>query len=401
MDRNIANGTLDLAVVDTETPPKPIAIATALLPLTAAAFALSLLGSPSDALATHLRHAGEERLEQVHQQRLQGFPAWFRQIDIAPAGKPRALARDVEELQSGFLQRLEESSALSLLYYDGSAIKHDWRRHDIREDLPLFGASMSKSITSYLLGRAHCNRLVVSLDDRIAKYVPALADTFYGNARIGDALDMASGDRFLYANSTRRGGRAQNREYVAPVMTRRSTVAGTLRRFGVREADERAFAYRNANTDAIALVLAAVSPGGLGAFAHRTLATDAGLERRSFYLADRDGAALAFAFFYATRMDWLRAAIRIGEDARSDGCIGDYLRSAAADSVSVDVDNLPYRQYGKFFWSDRKRMTRKHIAMMGHGGQQALIDLDDGRVLVVFAIRGDYAPGWTVKALFD
>ena len=46
-------------------------------------------------------------------------------------------------------------------------------------------------------------------------------------------------------------------------------------------------------------------------------------------------------------------------------------------------------------------MSRKHLAMMGHGGQQALIDLEGGRVLVVFAIRGDYAPSWTVRALFD
>ncbi len=77
------------------------------------------------------------------------------------------------------------------------------------------------------------------------------------------------------------------------------------------------------------------------------------------------------------------------------------LRSAVADSVSVDVDMFPYRRYGKFFWSDRKRMSRKHMAMMGHDGQQALIDLRGGRILVVFAICGDNAPNRTVKKLFD
>ena len=374
----------------------------AVLPLLAApTFVMGLLATAPEALAIHLKNASEERLEQVHKQRLYRLPTRFRQIGIAPGDKPRQLERDVEELPTGFRQRLEGSSVLSLLYYDGRAIKHDWRRHDIADDLPLFAASMSKGVTSYLLGRAHCDRLVASLDDRIGKYVPALTGTFYGNARIRDALDMASGDRFLYANSARRGGRAQNREYVAPVMRHESSVIAALRAFGNREPAERAFAYRNANTDAIALVVAAVSPGGLGEFARRTLANDARLERRSMYLADRDDSPLAFAFFYATRLDWLRIAIRIGEDARSDGCIGDYLRSAVADSVRVDVESLPYRRYGKFFWSDRKRMSRKHLAMMGHGGQQALIDLEGGRVLVVFAIRGDYAPSWTVRALFD
>ena len=131
------------------------------------------------------------------------------------------------------------------------------------------------------------------------------------------------------------------------------------------------------------------------------LAVGAGLEHRSKFLADRDEAALAFAFFYATRLDWLRAAIWLGEQARSDRCIVGYLRTAVADSVPLEFDNLPYRRYGKFFRSDRKRMNRKHMAMMGHGGQQALIELDGRRVLVVFAIRGDDAPNWTVKSLFD
>ena len=39
--------------------------------------------------------------------------------------------------------------------------------------------------------------------------------------------------------------------------------------------------------------------------------------------------------------------------------------------------------------------------MMGYGGQQAPIDLEGGRVPVVFAIRGDAAPGREVRAPFD
>ena len=79
------------------------------------------------------------------------------------------------------------------------------------------------------------------------------------------------------------------------------------------------------------------------------LATRVGFGHRSYFLADRDRAALSFRLFYATRLDWLRAAMRIGEEARSEGWIADYLRSAFADFVPVDLDNLPYRRYGKFF----------------------------------------------------
>ena len=149
------------------------------------------------------------------------------------------------------------------------------------------------------------------------------------------------------------------------------------------------------------MVLSAVASEGLGEFASRTLARDAGFEHPAMYLADRNNAALAFAFFYATRLDWLRAAILIGEEFKSRGCIGDYLKSAASESVPLGFDFTFYKRYGKFFWSDRKWANRKHVAMLGHGGQRIYIDLEDGRVLYLLSIRIDYRIGKIYDAVFD
>ena len=366
-----------------------------------AAIGLASLAQTPAAQARHLTNAGEAQLERALELRLRGLPARLRRIPIAPGPTPRALPRAVEELPAEIRGLLEDGSALSLLYFDGKAVRYDWRRGDIPEDLPLYGASMSKSITSWLFGRALCEGLVQSLDDPVEKYVPTLAGGFYGRVSIRNALDMTAGDRVLYSNPAPRGGRDTNREYNAPVMRRGVPVVAALRGFGVREPAAHSFAYRNANTDAVALVLGAVAPGGLGRFASRTLARDAGFEHPARYLADRDGAAFAFAFFYAARMDWLRAAIRIGEAFRADGCIGDYLRRAVSESVPVDIDRLPYRRYGRFFWTDRKRSNRTHVAMMGHGGQQGFIGLGDGRVLLMHAIRGDYKPWRIFRLLFE
>ena len=350
--------------------------------------------------ASHLKHASQSKLEETLKMRLHGLPARLARISIAPSGTPRKLPRATETLPDDAQRQFAWGSGLSLLYWDGKAIRHDVAREDIRDDLPVYGLSMSKSITAYLLGRALCEGLIDSLDDRIKKYVPALGGTFYGEAKLRDALNMASGDRKLYSNTSRRG-QSDWKDYVIPVLQKGVPIIDAMRKLGNRTPSENAFAYRNANTDAVAMVLSAVASEGLGEFASRTLARDAGFEHPAMYLADRNNAALAFAFFYATRLDWLRAAILIGEEFKSRGCIGDYLKSAASESVPLGFDFTFYKRYGKFFWSDRKWANRKHVAMLGHGGQRIYIDLEDGRVLYLLSIRIDYRIGKIYDAVFD
>ncbi len=333
--------------------------------------------------------------------RLRGFPAKFQHIVIPPSLAPRRLPSVDTEVPDGVHSEIASSSAQSFLYWDGKAIKYDLSRAGIDNDLPVYGLSMSKSITSYLLGRALCAGHIESLDDRIKKYVPALDGTFYGDATIRNALNMASGDRRLYSDSSNRGGPGVWKDYVVPVAMKGVPIVDAMRKLGNREPAGAAFAYRDANADAVAMVISAVAPGGLGEFASRTLARDAGFEHPVKYLADRNNAALAFAYFYATRLDWLRAGILIGEEFKAKGCVGDYLRSAVTDSVPVNLQRAPWRRYGRFFWSDHKWLDRKHVAMLGHGGQTMLIDLEGGRVLHILSIRQDFDRLKVMSAVFE
>ena len=364
------------------------------------AFGLLLSAYAPAAQASHLKHASKTELESYVKLRLVDHPARHNQITIASSSAPRELPRTTEALPSWLRRLLEQKSVLSFFYYDGRAIKYDWRRRDIREDLPIYGLSMSKSITSYLLGKALCDGRIRSLDDRMKEYVPALSDTFYGNVKIRDALNMTSGDRKLYSKTSPNTGSDWKR-YVIPVVAEaKLTILDAMRKLGTRKPSKNKFAYRNANADAIAMVISAVSPEGLGNFAASALSEDAGFKYPSMYLADRSNAALAFGFFYATRSDWLRAAIRIGEQFKSEGCMGDYLRSAVSQSVPMNIASWDYRRYGKFFWVDAKFSKIKHVRMTGHGGQVAYIDLKKGRVLIIHAIRHDFERNSIFKSLF-
>ena len=368
-----------------------------------AALACSLLLSahtPS-ADASHLKRASQARLQEVLKNRLEGLPSRFGQIAIAPSPTPRELPSVDADLPDEVYNGIVSSSIQSLLYWDGKAIRHDLSRRGIDNDLPVYGMSMSKSILSYLVGRALCEGLIESLDDRIKKYAPRLDGIFYGEVKIRHALDMTSGDRNLYGARSAYAGAAAWKDYLIPVVRDQVPVADAMRKLGNAEPWENVFLYRNANADALGMVVSAVAPGGIGEFASRTLARDAGFEHPAMYLADRDGTALANAFLYATRLDWLRAAIFIGEQFNAEGCVGDYLRSAVSESVPTNFQRLPHRRYGKLFYSDPKYSDRKVLAMAGHGGQRILVDPEEGRVLYVLSIRQDYDLTRIVEAVFE
>ena len=61
------------------------------------------------------------------------------------------------------------------------------------EDSLWVSFSMSKSVTSMLLGAAIKDGYITSLDDKVSDYLPLLKDSAYDNATIRNVLQMASG----------------------------------------------------------------------------------------------------------------------------------------------------------------------------------------------------------------
>lgn len=363
-----------------------------------------LYDSGTLAQANHLKGASSETLERMLKQRLRpslvgnGKPYGGTLLPIRPAGKPRKLGDGRTALPWQMSGAIAGSSIINVLYYDGERIRYDWRRDDIPEDVQIWGFSMTKSIASWLVGKALCGGRIESLDDRIKKYVPQLDNSFYGATSIKDALDMSSGDKVLYspsdANRINNTFRALGRR-----VNRGMPIIDTLLRLGNTRPGRKEFHYNAANPYAVGAVLFSVMPEGFGEFAGKAMADDAGLRHPSTFRADRNGIPLSSSGFYATRMDWLRLGVRIAEQFKAEGCIGDYLRSAVVESVPTGRPQS--RKYGKFFWFDNRNVWFKNDAMMkGHGGQRVVMDLDQGRVLIIHAIRKDYKSSEIISAAF-
>jgi hypothetical protein len=90
-------------------------------------------------------------------------------------------------------------------------------------------------------------------------------------------------------------------------------------------------------------------------------------------------------------MDYLKFGKLIYDDWKSDSCISNYLKEVLNKSVSSKKKKKDdYKRYSAFFWTGNKSLKFKHLALLGHGGQRIIINLDTGAVLSTHSIRKDY-----------
>ncbi len=365
-------------------------------------FVLLLLGGPLNetAFASHNSKISKKEMERKFWAWRATFDKWEPKIHIRPSSSPRTLFSHFKPLPKSIEKKTKRSTLISIMYFDGQHLKYDWKRDDIAEEDPIYAASMSKSIISYLVGKAFCEGRIESLEDTIGQYTDSFDGSFYENVKIIDALNMASGDGDLYPDSKQ--GATRWKYYVSPVLTDRLTVSQAILKLGNKKPRKKRFHYADANTDALSAVLVAISTEGFTEFANVNLADAAGFKYDSYFMADYDGVPHGFHGFWAARSDWLRAAIKIGEDFRSTECIGDYLRGAVENTVKTrNKFQHSHTRYGKKFWSKGILKKFQHIAMKGHGGKSAYIETAgiSPKVIVILSMRSDYGEKDTLTSI--
>lgn len=338
------------------------------------------------AFADHLKKLPPEKALSFHKFRVEKLPASYGQLVIPKAEKPSGFQYSVQE-NTIIDQLLRSSDLLSVMKYEKGAIVIDAASAKIKKDEKIYGMSMSKGLMGYLVGHAVCERHISSLDDTVSQYVPETAQTIYENARIGDMIKMSAGDQPIWNPSG-----YNIREYSALIINgnpaKRQTIEEVLSSKPNLPAENvGVFRYSNAVTDIIGRVLDVATPDGLGSFAQQHLAGPAGNNNDAFVLIDKNGWPLAHTFIYATREDWMRMAIKIGEDWRSDSCIGAFLRQQQKTSVQTERNG---QSYAAFFWMKDADTSSPQIILNGHGGQRIIISPAEDKVLAYHSIRANY-----------
>lgn len=336
--------------------------------------------------ANHLANKTPEQALKFHKFRMEKLPSVFKKINI-PASK------NVKKLLSSGIKSkdikkiINSSDLLSVMTYEKDKIMIDEISPKLSINDKMYSMSTIKSKLGYLVGHAVCDGIISSLNDPISKYEPQLQNTVYEKISIQNMINMAAGDSSIWGkkyNIMEYSGLVYN-----PRPNKRKNIIDLIKSKGNKKPQNIGeFRYSNAIADLIARTIDNVSPNGLGEYFHKNLANPAGNASDMFLLADANGWPIAHAFLFATRDDYMRMAIKIADDWKSNSCIGKFLRQQYDQKIKTNSKNR--KNYGAFFWFDIATVSGPTAVMNGHGGQRTIIKLKDEEILTYHAIRSNF-----------
>ena len=203
---------------------------------------------------------------------------------------------------------LERTYTNALLIIKDGRIVSEIYRNNSNERSRFIGWSVTKSVTSVLIGCALDEGLIESLDVPITRYLPELAGGGYDGVSIRQIMQMRSGVDYEERYDFENPGVAASNHIAALVRNtaRFADVARTLPR--LYEPGER-FQYKTIDTAVLGWLVERVSGGSVAAYTARCLWEPLGAEADAFYIMDGPpgvGREFSGAGFNATLRDFGR-----------------------------------------------------------------------------------------------
>jgi CubicO group peptidase (beta-lactamase class C family) len=245
--------------------------------------------------------------------------------------------------------------------------------------------SMAKSIVSLAVGIALTERKIASLDDTVAKYVPKLAGTAYGETKIRNLLHMSSGVSFEEVYDGK-----DDISRFSRMRTAHDSITA-LREYNTREAEQGArFHYASSETVALTVLLRAVTGVSLSEYLTPRLWQPMGAEADATWITTSDGTEVGMGGFNATLRDYGRLGVLLA----NDGAAGekqivpkDYLLDATdwrrQPEAFTPRKATAYFGYGYQFWLFPGEKRR--FALLGVYGQSIFVDPELKLVMVITA----------------
>jgi CubicO group peptidase (beta-lactamase class C family) len=245
--------------------------------------------------------------------------------------------------------------------------------------------SMAKSIVSLAIGLALEEKKIASLDDRVAKYVPRLAGSAYGETSIRNILRMSSGVQFSEVYD----GKDDLTKFTVLRRTQGSIEA--LRAFNVREVEQGTrFHYATSETVVLSALIRAVTGGTLSEYLTERLWQPMGAEADATWIRTADGLEVGGGSFNAILRDYGRFGILLANDGATTAeqvLPKDYLLEATDwhrhPEAFAPRRATPYFGYGYQFWTYPGEKRR--FALLGVYGQSIFVDPELKLVMVITA----------------
>ncbi len=205
-------------------------------------------------------------------------------------------------------QFLERTYTNALLVMKDGRIVSEVYRNATSERSRFMGWSMTKSITSVLIGCALAEGRIDSLDTPISRYLPELKGGGYEGVSIRHVMQMRSGVDYEERYDFEHPGRAASNHIAALVrnVARFADAARTLPR--IHEPGS-FFQYKTIDTAVLGWLIERVTQGSVAAYTARCLWEPLGAESDAFYIMDGPpgvGREFSGAGFNATLRDFAR-----------------------------------------------------------------------------------------------
>lgn len=286
------------------------------------------------------------------------FPKVERPMDFTYAfgGKTYTAQDAMERTYTNALLIMKNGRIVTEIYRNGS-----------NERTRFMGWSMTKSITSTLVGAALADGLITSLDDQIVKYLPELKGSGYDGVTVRQILQMRSGvdyeERYDFANP----GIAASNHIKALVknVVRFADAARTIKR---AHKPGEVFAYKTIDTAVLGWLIERVSGGSVAAYTARKLWEPLGTEADGFYIMDGQpgtGREFSGAGYNATLRDWARFGQMMLDGGMANGkrvVSEDWVKAAQAPAGD---ENGPEGGYGYQWWTMANSPAYSAIGLQG------------------------------------
>lgn len=353
------------------------------------------LNIPFSSEASHLSKLKSDKALEYHNFRMEQMPKTFKTKIIPASTKPSSI-NFKSEPNKKIQKILNDSDLLSVLKFQDNQVIINEISSKLKEDDKMYSMSMAKSFIGYLVGHAVCDGYI-ALDQPMSRYVSETQNTIYSNTSIENMINMAAGDSPIW------GKNYSLNEYTGPVLNPNEKERKTILEI-ISEKQNKSpenigvFRYSNADTDLIARAIDTNVPNGLAGYFNSKLSEPAGNNNDMFFFLDKNSWPLSHAFLYATRLDYLRMAIKISSDWSKNDCIGNYLKDRYTNSVKTGQKD--FKKYGGFFWFDFNLSKNPTASMNGHGGQRIIIDLKNNSIVLYHSIRIDFDQNKLENILF-
>jgi CubicO group peptidase (beta-lactamase class C family) len=278
-------------------------------------------------------------------------------------------------------QFVQRTYTNALLIMKDGRILHESYRNNTSESTRFIAFSMTKSITSILIGVALEERRIQSIEDPITKYLPELASGGYNGVTIKQILQMRSGvdyeERYDFDHP---GIAATNHEHSLVLnVTRFADAARTIKR---KHPPGTVWEYKTLDTAVLGWLLERVSGGStVAAYTAQRLWEPLGAESNAFYIMDGppgSGREFSGAGFNATLRDFARIGQLVlnGGEANGHRIVS---REWLAESTHPSGAPGPGPGYGYQWWMGQRPGS---FQALGLQGQYIYVDPTSRTVIV-------------------